>query len=131
MRLAQPIETKWRIWLRGVDLNHQPLGYEPQKIFPSLYSSLIYLHLVPRFYTLFRLILFPTCSSICSQNNHRSTPNFVREATGLNESVVIPRDPTVTNSRVQVLYLISLKESESHSFAFSLVLSCTKAFGLS
>jgi hypothetical protein len=28
MRLAQPIETKWRIWLRGVDLNHRPLGYE-------------------------------------------------------------------------------------------------------
>ena len=26
--LAQPIETKWRIWLRGVDLNHRPLGYE-------------------------------------------------------------------------------------------------------
>src|ERR1700730_117769 len=29
MRLAQPIHTKWRIWLRGVDLNHRPLGYEP------------------------------------------------------------------------------------------------------
>ncbi len=28
MKLAQPIETKWRIWLRGVDLNHRPLGYE-------------------------------------------------------------------------------------------------------
>ena len=32
MRLAQPIETKWRIWLRGVDLNHRPLGYEPNEL---------------------------------------------------------------------------------------------------
>jgi len=24
----QPTETKWRVWLRGVDLNHRPLGYE-------------------------------------------------------------------------------------------------------
>jgi hypothetical protein len=30
--LAQPIETKWRIWLRGVDLNHRPLGYEPNEL---------------------------------------------------------------------------------------------------
>jgi hypothetical protein len=29
MRLAQPIETKQWSWLRGVDLNHRPLGYEP------------------------------------------------------------------------------------------------------
>jgi hypothetical protein len=28
MRLAQPIETKQKVWLRGVDLNHRPLGYE-------------------------------------------------------------------------------------------------------
>jgi hypothetical protein len=28
MRLAQPIETKQKSWLRGVDLNHRPLGYE-------------------------------------------------------------------------------------------------------
>jgi len=26
--LAQPIETKQWSWLRGVDLNHRPLGYE-------------------------------------------------------------------------------------------------------
>src|SRR5690348_5303873 len=32
MKLAQPIETKWRIWLRGVDLNHRPLGYEPNEL---------------------------------------------------------------------------------------------------
>src|ERR1017187_3341373 len=30
--LAQPIETKKRIWLRGVDLNHRPLGYEPNEL---------------------------------------------------------------------------------------------------
>jgi len=36
MRLAQPIETKWRIWLRGVDLNHRPLGYEPNRINDSI-----------------------------------------------------------------------------------------------
>ncbi len=30
--LAQPIETKWRIWLWGVDLNHRPLGYESKTI---------------------------------------------------------------------------------------------------
>ena len=29
LRLAQPIETKRKVWLRGVDLNHRPLGYEP------------------------------------------------------------------------------------------------------
>jgi hypothetical protein len=51
-----------------VDLNHRPLGYEPQKMISRLYSSLIYLHLVPRCSTLFRGVLFPTCSSICSQN---------------------------------------------------------------
>jgi hypothetical protein len=28
VRLAQPIETKQWSWLRGVDLNHRPLGYE-------------------------------------------------------------------------------------------------------
>jgi hypothetical protein len=28
MRLAQPIENKEWGWLRGVDLNHRPLGYE-------------------------------------------------------------------------------------------------------
>ena len=32
VRLAQPIETKWGIWLRGVDLNHRPLGYEPNEL---------------------------------------------------------------------------------------------------
>jgi hypothetical protein len=32
MRLAQPIETKQKSWLRGVDLNHRPLGYEPKMI---------------------------------------------------------------------------------------------------
>ncbi|SRR6266536_6339514 len=32
MRLAQPIETKRWSWLRGVDLNHRPLGYEPNRI---------------------------------------------------------------------------------------------------
>jgi len=32
MRLAQPIETKQWSWLRGVDLNHRPLGYEPTGI---------------------------------------------------------------------------------------------------
>ena len=31
MRLAQPIETKTKDWLRGVDLNHRPLGYEPNR----------------------------------------------------------------------------------------------------
>src|SRR6267378_6946195 len=32
MRLAQPIETKQWSWLRGVDLNHRPLGYEPNEL---------------------------------------------------------------------------------------------------
>src|SRR5580693_10249177 len=32
MRLAQPIETKRKVWLRGVDLNHRPLGYEPNEL---------------------------------------------------------------------------------------------------
>ena len=32
MRLAQPVETKRKVWLRGVDLNHRPLGYEPTGI---------------------------------------------------------------------------------------------------
>ena len=32
MRLAQPIETKREVWLRGVDLNHRPLGYEPNEL---------------------------------------------------------------------------------------------------
>jgi hypothetical protein len=32
MRLAQPIESKRRVWLRGVDLNHRPLGYEPNEL---------------------------------------------------------------------------------------------------
>jgi hypothetical protein len=32
MRLAQPIETKQWSWLRGVDLNHRPLGYEPNRM---------------------------------------------------------------------------------------------------
>ncbi len=30
--LAQPIETKREVWLRGVDLNHRPLGYEPNEL---------------------------------------------------------------------------------------------------
>jgi hypothetical protein len=30
--LAQPIETKQWVWLRGVDLNHRPLGYEPNEL---------------------------------------------------------------------------------------------------
>jgi hypothetical protein len=30
--LAQPIETKQWSWLRGVDLNHRPLGYEPNEL---------------------------------------------------------------------------------------------------
>jgi len=30
VRLAHPIETKQWSWLRGVDLNHRPLGYEPK-----------------------------------------------------------------------------------------------------
>ena len=38
MRLAQPIETKRRIWLRGVDLNHRPLGYESKTI--SVFNNL-------------------------------------------------------------------------------------------
>jgi hypothetical protein len=50
------------------DLNLRPLAYEPQKILSRPYSSLIYIHLVPRFSMLFRGVLFPTCSSICSQN---------------------------------------------------------------
>jgi hypothetical protein len=32
VRLAQPIETKREVWLRGVDLNHRPLGYEPNEL---------------------------------------------------------------------------------------------------
>jgi hypothetical protein len=32
MRLAQPIETKREVWLRGVDLNHRPLGYEIEHV---------------------------------------------------------------------------------------------------
>ena len=32
VRLAQPIETKQWSWLRGVDLNHRPLGYEPNEL---------------------------------------------------------------------------------------------------
>ena len=32
MILAQPIETKQEVWLRGVDLNHRPLGYEPNEL---------------------------------------------------------------------------------------------------
>ena len=32
MRLAQPVETKQWSWLRGVDLNHRPLGYEPNEL---------------------------------------------------------------------------------------------------
>jgi hypothetical protein len=30
LKSAQPIETKQWSWLRGVDLNHRPLGYEPK-----------------------------------------------------------------------------------------------------
>src|SRR6201997_892885 len=56
-------------WLRGVDLNHRPLGYEPQKITSRLYPSLIYIHLRSRCSTLFWGVLFPTCSSFCSQNS--------------------------------------------------------------
>ena len=29
---AQPTETKREFWLRGVDLNHRPLGYEPNEL---------------------------------------------------------------------------------------------------
>ena len=36
VRLAQPIETKQWSWLRGVDLNHRPLGYEPSTINDSI-----------------------------------------------------------------------------------------------
>jgi hypothetical protein len=32
MRLTQPVETKRGFWLRGVDLNHRPLGYEPNEL---------------------------------------------------------------------------------------------------
>jgi hypothetical protein len=31
MALAQSIEKSWS-WLRGVDLNHRPLGYEPNEL---------------------------------------------------------------------------------------------------
>ena len=56
-------------WLRGVDLNHRPLGYEPQKLISRLYSSLICKARAPRWSTLFWGVLFPTCSSFCSQNS--------------------------------------------------------------
>jgi len=36
MRLAQPIETKREVWLRGVDLNHRPLGYEANRVNDSI-----------------------------------------------------------------------------------------------
>jgi hypothetical protein len=36
VRLAQPIETKRRFWLRGVDLNHRPLGYEANRVNDSI-----------------------------------------------------------------------------------------------
>jgi hypothetical protein len=32
LKSAQPIETKQWSWLRGVDLNHRPLGYEPNEL---------------------------------------------------------------------------------------------------
>jgi hypothetical protein len=38
VRLAQPIETKREVWLRGVDLNHRPLGYESKTI--SVFNNL-------------------------------------------------------------------------------------------
>jgi hypothetical protein len=31
VRLAQTIETKRGFWLRGLDLNQRPLGYENRK----------------------------------------------------------------------------------------------------
>ena len=32
MRLTQSIETKRGFWLRGLDLNQRPLGYEPNEL---------------------------------------------------------------------------------------------------
>src|SRR5437879_11151825 len=54
-------------WLRGLDLNQRPLGYEPNKPMARLCFSMIYMHLASPFYTLFQGVLFSICSSICSR----------------------------------------------------------------
>ena len=70
-------------WLRGLDLNQRPLGYEPTQSMAPLCLSIVYVEVVLRFFTLFWgiLCLFSTCSSSCSQILAQRWPNDVGHQT--------------------------------------------------
>jgi hypothetical protein len=55
-------------WLRGLDLNQRPPGYEPQEQLARLCLSMTYVVAVRWCSTVFRGVLFPICSRSCSQN---------------------------------------------------------------
>ena len=63
--------------LRGLDLNHRLLSYEPSKSMTRLCLSMIYVEVDLRFSTLFWGILFSTCSSSCSRILAQRWPNDV------------------------------------------------------
>ena len=56
--------SDWSIWLRGLDLNQRPLGYEPNNSMTRLCLSTTYVYLALAFSTLFRGILFSICSQL-------------------------------------------------------------------
>ena len=68
MRRALSGIPEKRPWLRGLDLNQRPLGYEPNKPMTRLCLSITYVDLVLPFSAHLRGVLFSICSQSCSQS---------------------------------------------------------------